>query len=172
MASLAGAHQTACQAELLARQRRSLLQQTSHYFCLDHQGSVKRSKKMKEAQRRLKKICPSADVPLLQPGPPSVYQEIKEDQRRSKKICPSADVPLLQPGPPSVYVSRDQRRSKKISFSVDAHLLYPGPSSEVQQMPFTQIFPSSNNQNHFPSNSQRLASKGHHDTDTKQIPSN
>ena len=142
MASLAGAHQTACQAELLARQRRSLLQQTSHYFCLDHQGSVKRSKKMKEAQRR------------------------------SKKICPSADVPLLQPGPPSVYVSRDQRRSKKISFSVDAHLLYPGPSSEVQQMPFTQIFPSSNNQNHFPSNSQRLASKGHHDTDTKQIPSN
>ena len=34
VASLAGAHQTACKAELLARQGGSLLQQASHHFCL------------------------------------------------------------------------------------------------------------------------------------------
>ena len=56
MASLAGAHQTACQAELLACQRGSLLQQTSHYFCLDHQRSIKRSKEITEDERRSKKI--------------------------------------------------------------------------------------------------------------------
>ena len=35
VASLAGAHQAACQAELLARQRGSLLQQTSDHFSLN-----------------------------------------------------------------------------------------------------------------------------------------
>ena len=34
VASLAGAHQAACKAELLARQGGSLLQKSSHHFCL------------------------------------------------------------------------------------------------------------------------------------------
>ena len=70
-------------------QRGSLLQQTSHYFCLDHQRSIKRSKEITEDERRSKKILQQMSHYF------SLDQQVRFNKCISHKFFPWATIKTI-----------------------------------------------------------------------------